>query len=368
MTAGVAFAQPWRSSAAAGKTPSFTSLDTTQTSCTHPADPLWTHAFRHGVADALADLRPKRAERIRRCGEAAVRMVCAGCGASHIFPERCAARTCPVCARRSAASIAERLNERIQIHDLIMESEPWDGPGESPRTAYGDRHGRSWRLITLTTPALENEADRFDPERLRQDVRADREALLRFWRSTPWGRQVRDPGSRKKRVRHDTSAVAGLEVAPGGMVHMHLLVYGEYVPQAILAEEWGRALGLDGPAVVDVRSVNPGDVAGGIRETLKYATKGEGSGRDQARRAAAVEYALADTKRISIIGALRSVKGRSEVADSEDAKPEDLHADHDAACQACGTMGEWKWAGRAPPWAVRANDGWGAVLAPCLPS
>ena len=78
-----------------------------------------------------------------------------------------------------------------------------------------------------------------------------------------------------------------------------------------LAEEWGRAVGLDGPAVAHVEAVNPRNVAGGIHEVLKYATKGEGTGRDQAKRAAAVEYAMANTKRVTILGALRSIKGRS---------------------------------------------------------
>ncbi len=123
---------------AAPVTPSITSLDTTQTSCTHPADPAWTHKFRHEVADHLQDLWPTRADRIRRCGEAAVRVACDACGAAHLFPERCVARTCPTCARRGAAAVGDRIDERIQVHDLVMELEPWEGPGESPRTTWGD--------------------------------------------------------------------------------------------------------------------------------------------------------------------------------------------------------------------------------------
>ena len=148
---------------ATAKTPSITSLDTTQTSCTHPADPAWIHDFRHGVAAVLAPLWPTRAHRIRECGEAAIRMDCVDCGAPHFFPERCAARTCPVCARRAAAAAAERVGERIQIHDPVMQAQPWEGPGDSPRTLYGDQRGRAWRMLTLTTPALEDHEDRFDP-------------------------------------------------------------------------------------------------------------------------------------------------------------------------------------------------------------
>ena len=151
------------------------------------------------------------------------------------------------------------------------------------------------------------------------------------------------------------------------MVHLHVLVYGEYVPQALLAEEWGRVLGLGKPAVIDIRKVNPADVAGGIREALKYATKGEGSRCDQARKAAAVEYALANTKRVSILGALRMVQGRSEAADSDDLQAEDLHDDHDAACEVCGSLGRWNWRGYTDAVAVARNGGWGFLQAPPEP-
>lgn len=260
--------------------------------------------------------------------------------------------------------MAERITERIKVHSLVMESEPWDGPGEPPRTTFGDRHGRSWKMLTLTTPALEDLEARFDPGTLRSAVRRVRDAFPRFWRRTPWGCQVRDPASRKKRVRRDTSAVTAIEVAPGGMVHMHVLVYGEYVPRALLAEVWGGVLGLDGPAVVDIRSVDFHDPTRGIREALKYATKGEGSRRDQARKAAAVEYALANTKRISVLGALREIQGRSESADSEDVRAEDLHDDHDASCEACGLLGQWKWVSNMGAAAVTAVGGWGLLRAP----
>ena len=342
-------------------TSSFTSLDTTQTSRTHRTDPEWTHQFRHGVADALAALWPTRAARIRRCGEAAIAVRCADCGALHLFPERCAGRTCPTCARRAATATAVRIGERIQIHDRLVESGRWEGPGDPSRGAWGDGYSRAWKLLTLTTPATEDPAARLEPDILLQCIRIAREAFPGFWRSTPWGRQVRDPNTRSKRVRRDTSAVTALEVAPGGMVHVHALIYSEFSPQAFLADKWGKKLGLEEPAVVDIRSVDVADVAGGIREALKYATKGAGTRRDQVMRAAAVEYALANTKRVSILGALRRIKGRSTDVGSEDARPEDLHADHEASCEECGSLGRWSWSGLRPPAAVTTNEGWGLV-------
>ena len=50
--------------------------------------------------------------------------------------------TCPSCAWRTANAISERLMRRIAVHDLIMENEPWGGPGP--------KQLRSWRHLVLT--------------------------------------------------------------------------------------------------------------------------------------------------------------------------------------------------------------------------
>lgn len=340
------------------------SLDTTQTSCTHPADAPWIHEFRHMVADELAELWPRRAARIRECGESAVLMCCTACGSLHLFPVRCASRTCPECARRGAAAMAERLLERIQVHNLIMEAEPWDGPGEPHAWSGSDPQGRAWKLVTLTCPAVADEEARFDPDALRAAVKRVRKAVMAWWRSTPWGRQVREPGSREKRVRHDTSLVCAIEIAPGGMVHAHVFVYGEFVPQEELALALGRALGLDGPAILDIRAVDREDPTHGIREALKYATKAEGTRQEQATRAAAVEYAFRHVHRVGIAGALRKIRGRSTTPDCEDVQGDDLHDEAEAACEACGAIGEWAWGRILSHTAVAANAGWGVMVSP----
>ncbi len=221
--------------------------------------------------------------------------------------------------------------------------------------------------MTLTCPALSDEETRFEPEALREAVRRVRKALMPWWRSTPWGRQARDAGSRSKRVRRDTSLVYAIEIAPSGMVHIHLLVYGEYVPQDELARSWGEALGLDGPAVVDIRAVDPDDPTHGIREALKYATKAEGTRQEQAARAAAVEYAFYSVHRVGIAGALRKIQGRSREPDSEDVQPDDLHDEFEAPCEACGALGSWEWERITSHRAVEANGGWGLVLPRTVP-
>ncbi len=272
-----------------------------------------------------------------------------------------------MCARRGAAAVADRILERIRVHDLIMESEPWDGPGESHHWSGGDRHGRAWKLVTLTFPAVSHKQARFEPEALREAVQRVRKAIMPWWRATPWGRQVRR-GSRKKQVRRDTSLVYAIEIAPGGMVHVHLLVYGEYWDQGELARTWGKALGLDGPAVADIRTVDPDDPTHGIREALKYATKAEGTRQEQAVRASAVEYALFNVHRVGIAGALRKIKGHSRDPSSEDVHAEDLHDEFEAACEACGAIGSWAWERIVSDRVIEGNGGWGLVIPPALPT
>lgn len=345
-----------------------TSLDTPE----HPAprlpnppDPIGAYFYRDAVAEALEELSAtldtsrvaraalKRALVLRECGRAGVLIACGACGTRHLVPYRCSARTCPVCSRRHAARIAERTARRVTVHDLTMEAEPWDG-----HTPY--RQSRRWRHITLTTPADHDLEVRFEPVALARLIRAIREATSRFWRKTPYGTQKRDSATRRKRARRDTSYIAGIEVAPGGMVHVHMLVYGEYVPQALLQRLWGEALGQ--PAFVFVQAVKGSDgIDAAIRETLKYATKGERDVRTQARHAAAVEIAFWNVKRLSVGGALRRVRVDDQPAGGDDGLPEDVHSSHELACGACGAVGSWQWGGVVAPAAVLENGGYGVV-------
>ncbi len=328
------------------------SLDTQVTPCTHEADPKWAHTFRDAVAAELAPYWPTRANAMAECGRSAIAIACVPCGAPHIMPLRCGSRTCPTCARKGAAGVADRVAARVAVHDLVMENQPWDGPGKPRR--------RSWKLVTLTTPAAPTLEDRFDHKALRKQAKRARAAWGPFWRSTPWGRQVRTPGDRSKRARRDTSYVLAAEVSPRGAVHLHALVYGEFVPQRQLQAAWSDALGV--AAIVDVRTITGGaaGIGDAIRETLKYLVKSE-KGPRQAQHAAAVELAFKNVRRVEIGGALRKIKVPESTADFEDVKPEDLHNQHAAVCESCGSVGAWKWLGIVPASAVRENHGYGLV-------
>jgi hypothetical protein len=284
---------------------------------------------------------------LRDCGCAAVMIECRACGSAHLVPFRCGARTCPSCSRRAAAAVTDRVAARVAVHDLAMEAEPWDGAGAAQR--------RSWRLVTLTSRAPARD-QRFSVRALARNVRGVRRAFGHWWRLTPWGRQLRSDGSRRKRSRRDTSYVLALEVAPGGMVHVHALIYGEYVAQRSLAAAWSAVLGER--AILDVRTVRGAGVAGALREVLKYASKGE-KGHRQVEHAAAVELALRGVRRVELGGALRWVQLSDSSGDSEDVREADLHDSHVAACQVCGVIGEWRWVAIVSAASVEENGGFG---------
>ncbi len=376
-------ARPWRAGSARAlaraRSPS-TSLDTTRTSCNQPstarrsghadggrvagprgADPEWVYTFREAVATELSGDWPERATALLACGSDAVLMTCGSCGAPTYVPCRCGARTCPTCAWLAAAKIADRMAARVRVHDKLMQEQPWDGPGPAVR--------RSWKHVVLTRRAAADRRSRFNPETLQALVRDTRTAVTGFWRRTAWGRQVRDPGVRKQRARRDTSYVCAVEVAPGGMVHVHTLVYGEYIPQRQLQEIWTRVLG-ESLAIVNIQNVKENGsegVAATLREVLKYATKGEKGVRDQACHAAAVELAFRHVHRVSIGGALRGVKDGTSDLGTEDVRSEDLYDTHAAACEACGTVGEWLRVGFVSREAVARNGGFGLVRGPMTP-
>jgi hypothetical protein len=145
------------------------------------------------------------------------------------------------------------------------------------------------------------------------------------------------------------------------MIHLHIAIYGEYVAQRHLQALWGDALGVQAP-VVDVRSVKgAGGIAEALREVLKYVCKGE-KGPRQAARAAAVELAFRNVRRIEVGGALRAIKLPETNSDGgEDPQQEDLHSKAVAACEVCGTPGEWVWLGIVSATVVWENGGFGVA-------
>lgn len=316
-------------------------------------DPAWAYSIRLAVAAELEHttvdgvMWENRVKAMRNCGLAGLVLICRGCDAPYLVPFRCGARTCPSCAWRTANAICERLMRRIALHDLIMENEPWGGLGRKQR--------RSWRHLVLTTRAAEAEV-RFDPEGLRRDVRHVRSAVSRFWRTTRWGAQRRDSEGRR-RSRTDTSYIVGQEVSPSGMVHMHMLVFGEYVGQAELQQLWSDTIGDVG--IVHVSGVKAAAVGNALRYVLKYVTKGEGDPRESAQHAAAVELALRNVHRLSYGGAVRAIRPDEQDGTDDDGRPEDLHDRAELTCEDCGLAGEWFYGSVIRAEWVEQNNGFG---------
>lgn len=336
------------------------------------------HEYRANVAAVVAEFGwVSRAGAMRACGKAAVEIHCTACAAPHFIPFRCGARTCPTCARAAADGLVCRMMAKVAVHDEAIKAEPWDGTekydaltyyrrGESVKAPVGWKE-RRWRMVTITRRP-EDVADPYNPDFLRAQVKQSLRLYAAWWRATPWGRQVRDAGSRRKRARRDTSYIVGVEVAPGGMVHFHAAIYGEYVQQRALLAAWRHVLQTTGNAAsekdggVRVERVrDAGDVEAALREVLKYATKGQtvdGIERmPTAYQAAAVELAFRNVRRNSIGGAIRRFATDAD-ADAQDA---DLHDDHVSACEACGTVGEWRWERFRGRDYVLRNGGYGIV-------
>lgn len=360
--------------------------------------------WREGVAWALRELGMElgwdggfiRAGRWLDCGRAGLELLreCVHQGDGALYaPMRCDLRTCPDCARKRAAAVSAQYGavlEREVAHHHRRGGSSWT-PKALPS---GGPTGRAWRLVTLTRKNTHG----YDPEELRGKVRETRRLFRVFWDST-WG------SYRVERVRAaeaGVGAVWSVEVAGpkcvaceehpsrcrcdddplhtrGGMVHVHVLVYGHYWPQEDLARLWEELTGDSWivriqnvqPRHRDVvrareegRTLTPAEVLeGAVKETLKYSTKSLG-GVSGLRELAAVEYALEGTRRLGALGIFYNKVALTK----ED--PEFSPETKELGCPVCGAPIQagrvWSsaWVARA----IRRGDGaWHPDVAPQPP-
>lgn len=143
-------------------------------------------------------------------------------------------------------------------------------------------------------------------------------------------------------------------------MHVHMLVFGEYVPQLELQRLWSDAVG--DVAIVHVSGIDSAQVGHALRYVLKYVTKGEGDPRESAQHAAAVELALRNLKRLSYGGAIRSVRVDERDGTEDDGRPEDLHDQSQLTCEDCGLIGEWFYGSVLRAEYVEQNNGFGPYV------
>jgi hypothetical protein len=313
------------------------------------ADETAVHVYRHQVAEALALDWPQRAKGLRSCGEAGAVLYCAECDRGHVVPYRCNARSCPTCAHIASAVVVEKLAKRAEkaVLDLNVAT-TWDYDGK-PQT-------KSWRLITPTQQTAHARGDdrRFHPRELRRSILRVRRSWGPFWRSLSWGRprRVKHPetGKPTMRARRDTMFAMGIEVAPGGLVHAHAAVYGEYLPGPAVTASWEKFIDRRGRVGMErLRMATPDEFRKSLHEVLKYVSKGEPNAR-QSERAAMIELAMRGIRRVEMGGALRKISVSSKDIITTTAPP----------CVECGTVqGKWRWGGLRAPEYVTENGGFG---------
>lgn len=314
------------------------------------ADAVAVHVYRHQVADELAGAWPQRSNALRSCGEAGAVLFCAECDCSHVVPYRCTARSCPTCAHIASAVTVERLAKRSEaaLRDLRIDDQ-WGGVGPHRR--------KTWKLLTATQETAGDYAEdsRFEVRALDRSIQRVRRAWGPFWRSSPWGKPLvmrhEVTGRKTIRSRKDTIFAMGIEVAPGGMVHLHAAIYGEYVPDTEIRAQWERQLGRGGYVKLNRMADDSAEsFRKSLHEVLKYVSKGEASGR-QHIRAAAVELAMRGVRRVEMGGAIRRMQQLTNQDVIKSAAP---------PCADCGTAGgKWRWGGLRNRAYVEANGGFG---------
>lgn len=279
------------------------------------------NAWKHSVAQELANLArfalPKgkmrrgwrrKATDFLRCGRRVEGLACA-CGyvlgTSGVLIATCGLRVCPMCARRRANVVRERLGRA------------WAN-GARPRDM-------SLYLITLTL-----RFDRSDPDDVSvEGIRRRRDVVLDGWKYV-WRRHLKARGR---------AAVRAVEVSPSGMVHVHVLYHGRRPDARTVRDAWMSRVG-NSPQVDVKYLTNP---AQGIREVAKYVTKGAspanpnllGGGLGEftdPRLAARIELAFAGDRLVECYGAWRGLD-----PDADD----DVEEETAACCPRCASTDKW---------------------------
>lgn len=171
----------------------------------------------------------RQAGRFMRCGQSYVTTSCIDCKQVYVGPVRCESRICQGCARKYAA--------RIRANQLAIIKRIEDYPGN--------------KLMFLTATMRSTGVFPTTLE-LRQINRNFRLLVNTLYQK-----------------REGAGGFSVMELSPGGMLHIHALIYGKYIPQSTISKTW---LAITGDSmIVDVRRAY--GVSRCLNYLLKYITK-----------------------------------------------------------------------------------------------
>lgn len=172
----------------------------------------------------------RQADRYEACGLEYAIIGCKDCMRSFLGPRRCESRICEACARKYSAKVRQRQQKLM--------------------TKLQSTRRKRHAMLTLTKRT--HTLYRPTTSDVRELFRNARKLITHFW---------------PKRL--GCGAFAVLEVGANWNLHIHVLLYGHFVPQSRISEYWEMLTG-DSP-VVDIRSVKKSRQ--GVNYLLKYITK-----------------------------------------------------------------------------------------------
>jgi hypothetical protein len=135
-------------------------------------------------------------------------------------------------------------------------------------------------------------------------------------------------------------------------VHIHLAIYGEYVADWYLQQLWREHCVVGGWISVEtIKAATAADFRKALREVLKYVSKGDKQPGKRAERAAAIEWAFKNVRRVELGGALRCVPAVTEAEVATAGRK----------CEVCDGGSSWRWQGIRAPDYVATNGGFGVT-------
>jgi len=161
---------------------------------------------------------------------------CPECGVE-VNPRQdyCHVRICPDCAARESK---RRFGAAVEtLHNL------------------NDRKAGKFRFITLTS---RNPYDGGDISRLEKQLKQAGKAIYKLWRNV------------LSKAGPNAGALAGIEVAPGGMVHIHVLHFGDYVNFKGVQKTWLRLMGAFWIKIEGIRGNDRETLHKALAECTKY--------------------------------------------------------------------------------------------------